>query len=312
MHISSYNRISYLINWYRDCWDKKEQDRVKILDIGSCDQNGSQRGLFADARYVYTGLDLEYGPNVDIVLQDAYAWSELNDNSYDLVISGQAFEHIEYPWLTIKEIARVMKPGGLLIVIAPSSGYEHKAPFDCYRYYSDGLRSLAKWAELCVYHVSVAGVPRMDVNDSWVSEWNDAVLVARKQPSEELVVGQPFRFEKRMLPEGNTRLTYVDAEIAVEEITKKYSGNYILFGAGKLGEKTLSLIGEERVYCFIDNDMEKVGTMFHGKMVYSLDKIKSKCHNYNVLVTVNDRASCQIHSQLEKENIHAIDIYEAE
>ncbi|MEM1725222.1 MAG: methyltransferase domain-containing protein, partial [Thermoplasmata archaeon] len=42
------------------------------------------------------------------VVKDPYNWIEIEDSSVDVVISGQAFEHIEYPWLTIKEIYRVL------------------------------------------------------------------------------------------------------------------------------------------------------------------------------------------------------------
>jgi hypothetical protein len=34
------------------------------------------------------------------------------------VVSGQAFEHIEFIWLTILEIARVLKTNGLAVIIA--------------------------------------------------------------------------------------------------------------------------------------------------------------------------------------------------
>lgn len=86
-----------------------------------------------------------------------------------MIISGQVFEHIEYPWLTIKEIERVLKPSGFCIISAPNAGLEHKAPTDCYRYFSDGLRSLAKWADLYVHHTSVAGVPRTYDAKEWKS-----------------------------------------------------------------------------------------------------------------------------------------------
>ena len=39
-----------------------------------------------------------------------------------MVVSGQTFEHIEYIWVTIVEIARVLRTGGLACLIAPGSG----------------------------------------------------------------------------------------------------------------------------------------------------------------------------------------------
>jgi ubiquinone/menaquinone biosynthesis C-methylase UbiE len=36
----------------------------------------------------------------------------LRSNSVDVVVSGQAFEHIPFVWVSITEIARVLRRGG--------------------------------------------------------------------------------------------------------------------------------------------------------------------------------------------------------
>lgn len=219
MHKSSYLRMEYLINWYKPYWDR-QGETIKILDIGSYNQNGTYRELLNSDRYVYTGLDMEKGPNVDIVPKDIYAWEELPDNSFDLVISGQVFEHIEFPWLTIKEIERVLKPSGFCIITAPNAGIEHKAPTDCYRYFSDGLIALAKWGNLYVHHTSVAGIPGIENEKDWISEWNDAVLVAQKQPISVENIDDPFIYEQRCLQDGTANVSYKNIQIAVNETIK--------------------------------------------------------------------------------------------
>jgi SAM-dependent methyltransferase len=145
-----------------------------VYDVGSREvSGGSYAPLFADLpQWRYVGLDIEPGANVDIVVSDPYAWRELEANSADLVISGQTFEHIEYPWLAIKEIARILTAGSLACIIVPSKGQIHRHPVDCYRYYPDGLKSLAKWAELDVVSV--------DMDDSSASTWGDCCCVMRK------------------------------------------------------------------------------------------------------------------------------------
>jgi SAM-dependent methyltransferase len=95
----------------------------------------------------YTGLDMAPGPNVDVVATEPYSFP-LRPESFDLVISGNVFEHIEFPWLTIREIAKVMRPGAFAVIIAPSSGPEHRYPSDCWRFYPDGMQALGKWAGL--------------------------------------------------------------------------------------------------------------------------------------------------------------------
>lgn len=145
---------------------------LSILDVGSMDINGTYRALFKRPGWTYEGCDMEAGPNVDIVLEKPYDWTTIAPERYDVVVSGQSFEHIEYIWITISEIARVLKPGGLACIIAPSSGPEHKFPFDCWRIYPDGFRTLAKYA----------GLAEVEATTDWHSPsiWHDSVLIAQK------------------------------------------------------------------------------------------------------------------------------------
>jgi SAM-dependent methyltransferase len=120
--------------------------RMQVLDVGSYNVNGCYRELFLD--HDYTGLDIMAGPNVDIIVANPYAWNELGHATFDVVISGQCLEHVEFPWLTMQEIKRCLRPGGICCIIVPSNGYEHRHPIDCYRFFPDGIRALAKWVNL--------------------------------------------------------------------------------------------------------------------------------------------------------------------
>jgi SAM-dependent methyltransferase len=131
----------------------KENEKLTIVDLGSCDVNGSYKPLFDSKNWNYIGIDMSPGKNVDIVLRNPYSWEEIQSDSVDVLISGQAFEHIEYFWVTMLEISRVMKPGGICCIIAPSSGEEHGYPVDCWRFYPDGFRALAHFARLEVISV---------------------------------------------------------------------------------------------------------------------------------------------------------------
>lgn len=125
----------------------------RVLDVGAGDVGvGNYRSLFSHCEYV--GLDITAGPNVDIVATEPYAWP-IPSESFDFVISGQCLEHVEFPWETVKEMARVLKPKGDVYIIVPSRWPEHKYPIDCYRYLPDGMRSLAKWAGLEPTHADV-------------------------------------------------------------------------------------------------------------------------------------------------------------
>jgi SAM-dependent methyltransferase len=174
MHLSS------MINMekFRDRYlADRRSEPLDILDLGSTDIHGCYRPLFENASWKYTGVDLGPGPNVDIVLKDAYNWREVRSNSMDLLISGQVLEHVEFFWITLLEISRVLRPGGIACLIAPSSGPEHRYPVDCWRFYPDGLRALARFARLeCLE----AFTNWEDMGDPSSDPWHDSVLILRK------------------------------------------------------------------------------------------------------------------------------------
>ncbi len=150
MHRSSFDKMQAFVEGYLD---EYRHLPLVIVDVGSAAVAGeaaSYRSLFLAPGWTYLGLDREEAPNVDIVPEDPYHWSELADGSLDVVVSGQALEHIDQPWRTIGEIARVLRPGGLAMLIAPSAGPVHRFPLDCWRFYPDGMAALAHQAGLDV------------------------------------------------------------------------------------------------------------------------------------------------------------------
>ncbi len=89
-----------------------------VLDIGSLDINGSNRMLFDNC--VYTGVDLLPGNNVDLVSKGHEL--KFPDNSFDVVISGECFEHDMFYKDTIQNMYRMLKPGGLFTFTCASTG----------------------------------------------------------------------------------------------------------------------------------------------------------------------------------------------
>lgn len=177
MHPSSYLRMRWFVESYAD---KLTNKKVRVLDVGSYDFNGSYRDLFRGDKYEYTGLDMEKGPNVDIVLKNPYDWSAIEADSFDIVISGQAFEHVEFFWKTMEEMTRVLKKNGLLCLIAPNGFAEHRYPVDCYRFFADGMVALARYVGLEPFHAHTNCAPSGG-GDHWYSEnCADSMLIARK------------------------------------------------------------------------------------------------------------------------------------
>ncbi len=177
MHPSSYDRMA---EFCHDYLTARSSQRLTIVDLGSCDYNGSYRSIFAQKPWRYVGVDLAPGKNVDLVLRDPYHWRELKTESVDVLVSGQTFEHTEFFWETILEIARVLKPGGLCCIIAPATGNEHRFPLDCWRILADGFRALARYAGLEVVH-SHTHWEELAKYDGESNKWHESILIARKR-----------------------------------------------------------------------------------------------------------------------------------
>jgi hypothetical protein len=135
MHPNSHKTIAELIiKWTEGC--------TTVLDYGSRDVNGTFRDLFPDP-WVYTGCDIEGGPNVDLVMEIDQP-IPLESRSVDLVITGNTLEHVRNPFLVVYEMARVMKK--VMIIGAPFKYDEHRYPLDCWRFLPDGMQALADYA----------------------------------------------------------------------------------------------------------------------------------------------------------------------
>lgn len=133
MHPESYAAM-------RDMLDKAPAWTATCLDVGSLNVNGTFRPLATAKGWTYTGIDIREGDGVDLVVAP-YAWP-FDDGAFDVVLSGSTLEHVERPWLWMKEAARVLRPGGLLALHTHWSFPLHNYPIDTFRYMPEGMRVL--------------------------------------------------------------------------------------------------------------------------------------------------------------------------
>jgi SAM-dependent methyltransferase len=173
MHRSSFEHMRRLVATYLT-----DFPAGVVVDIGAYDVNGSYRPLFDRPGWSYVGIDVEAGPNVDVVLTSPTR-IPMRSRTVNVVVCGQAFEHMEQFWLTWKEMVRILRPGGLIFLIAPSRGPEHRYPVDCWRFYPDGFRALGALAGLEVLEVRTDWEPSSDLESA---QWGDTVGAFRRPP----------------------------------------------------------------------------------------------------------------------------------
>lgn len=176
MHQSSMAQMEQFVD--RHLTDRRGRP-TNVLDLGAMDVNGSYRVYFDDPAWTYRGADASPGPGVDLVLSDPYDWRTVPSGSVDVLVTGQTFEHVRFPWASILEVRRVLRPGGLLCLLVPAGGYQHRYPVDCWRYYPDGVAALAAWADLEVLEAATSWTPEGEWTDD-SAVWQDTRLVARR------------------------------------------------------------------------------------------------------------------------------------
>jgi len=94
-----------------------------VLDVG-CGQ-GVALELFAAAGFKATGVTI--GDDAAIcrakgfeVIEQDFSFLDFNDAAFDLVWCRHALEHSVFPYFTLCEMLRILKPGGLLYVEVPA------------------------------------------------------------------------------------------------------------------------------------------------------------------------------------------------
>lgn len=126
-------------------YELKDKD---TLDVGSRDYNGTVKPLFTN----YIGVDMEDGPNVDIIARaDELPFPA---ECFDVVVTTEMLEHDPFFWHSMEEMARVLRPGGYLIVTTRGINFHlHGYPDDYWRFTESALTHLFEMVDLAVIEV---------------------------------------------------------------------------------------------------------------------------------------------------------------
>ena len=79
---------------------------------------------------------------MDIVADAHQLSTHFAADSVDAVVACSIFEHIKYPWVAAVEIARILKPGGLILIQTHQTFVIHAYPHDYGRFSTEGLAAL--------------------------------------------------------------------------------------------------------------------------------------------------------------------------
>ncbi len=125
------------------------KDGMKVLEIGPDNIPSTYMKCIKNDTIEWDTLDINPRKDLTYTIINEYNFP-IKDNIYDIVIAGQVIEHVRKIWIWIKELSRICKIDGYVITINPVSYPYHEAPFDCWRIYPEGMRSLYEEAGLTV------------------------------------------------------------------------------------------------------------------------------------------------------------------
>lgn len=157
-HPAQFNFCSHVKNMFPDFFKAS-----KVLEAGSLNINGTIRTLFDLCDY--TGIDIGPGPCVDFVAK-AHEYDGPSDY-FDVVCSCEMFEHDMYLNLSLPNLVRMLKPGGLFFFTCATTGRrEHgtrrsgdmlSSPLTCQdAEWADYYKNLTEqdiWAVLPIDHI---------------------------------------------------------------------------------------------------------------------------------------------------------------
>jgi SAM-dependent methyltransferase len=127
-------------------WLKIHASNIKgsVLSIGAGTDQDKEGGYYREyfkSCSSYTTLDIEKSFGCDITL-DARFMPEICDESFDCVFCSGVLEHIDDYLAALKEISRILKIGGILLLGLPFRQAIHSSPHDYWRFTEYGIRYL--------------------------------------------------------------------------------------------------------------------------------------------------------------------------
>lgn len=142
----NYGRLSKIFSfgdYERDQWVKKEANLIssgsRVLDVGA--GTCKYRPLFKHCIYkTHDFAKLSKDTNGEGYGEIDYVSDicsiPVEDSCFDVVLCTEVLEHVPEPIRAIKEISRILKPGGTLLLTIPQRSGLHQTPYHFYGGYT--------------------------------------------------------------------------------------------------------------------------------------------------------------------------------
>jgi SAM-dependent methyltransferase len=117
------------------------------------------------------GTEVAFSPHGTLAA-DVINYAEnlpFSDQSFDTILCTEVLEHTRRPQQVLQEFARVLKPGGYLLLTVPFMYPVHEAPHDYWRFTNYGLQAICETAGLTPLYVHQKGGVGATLISLWVN-----------------------------------------------------------------------------------------------------------------------------------------------
>lgn len=148
-----------------------DDDGLRVLDIAPQDHEGA-KPYFKKATVETLDIDAKSGATyiADICENNG---DTIPADSFDVVVCTEVLEHTLQPFDAVKEMSRILKPGGIVLVSVPYNSRIHGPLPDCWRFTEHGLRALFKDYE-------IVSLDSLDDEDRFLAPIHYTLIVRKK------------------------------------------------------------------------------------------------------------------------------------
>ncbi|ABM05142.1 Methyltransferase type 11 [Psychromonas ingrahamii 37] len=260
-----------------------------VLDIGCLDINGNNNAFFSGCNYL--GLDVAQGRNVDIITPG----HELGmpDATFDTIVSTECFEHDQFYEKTIKNIYRMLKPGGLFLFTCattgrPEHGTKRTTPDD-----APLLQSFEGWSD---YYKNLEEDDIKAIFDDFDSLFNEYCFSTNDKTKDLYFWGfKSGEYEPRsdysfiINPENNAKniLEIKNSQEETLEILKKQTEEKVQY------ENKINSLESKHVI-----ELEQLNSTLHDSQI-ELEQLNSKLHDSQIeLLTIKKSITYRLTSPI--------------
>ncbi len=153
-----YNIGNYIIDKLRYKYLNETFDHYKftgkLLDLG-CGKK-PYKHIYDKYLNESLGIDVETTPHMKQYIDKFYDGKNIpfDNETFDVVLCTEVLEHVEEPEKFLKEIHRVLKKNGKVIITVPFLQLLHETPYDFYRYTPFALKAMTSRNQLKLISIS--------------------------------------------------------------------------------------------------------------------------------------------------------------